>query len=33
MTHPRVESWEIVDLGKPFLWFVEKTSRGRTSGT
>jgi|BarGraNGADG00312_1021997.scaffolds.fasta_scaffold438936_1 hypothetical protein len=30
MTHPRVESWEIVDLGKPF---VKKTSRGRTSGT
>ena len=21
------DSWEIVDLGKPFLWFVEKTSR------
>jgi hypothetical protein len=21
------DSWEIVDLGKPFLWFTEKTSR------
>ena len=21
------DSWEIVDLGKPFLWFVERTSR------
>ena len=21
------DTWEIVDLGKPFLWFVEKTTR------
>ena len=21
------DSWDIVDLGKPFLWFVEKTTR------